>query len=148
MRTVYFYIFTLFVATKCAAISAVDIDCGQSYSGIATNGQSVSFQFANAHEEDISLIDTNNTFVPVVMVKNSEGRYIDSVFATDCNIKECDGKMFTIKALSREAHILEMIPDGNGGAFQVDVLCTNGVLGCVLILNSKYIVRGIYVIYL
>ena len=130
MRTACFYIFTLFVASKSAA---VDAGCGQSFSGFVTNGKSVSFQLSDSHEQGISLIDTNNTFVPVVMVKDSEGRYIDNVLAADCTEKKCQGKIFTMKELPREAHILELIPDGNGGAFQVDVLCTDGLLT----LNSK-----------
>lgn len=104
-----------------------EISCGQSITGITTTGETVSFQFTNDQQQDIHLSDLNSTFIPVLTVKNSNGQYIESAFATDCDTHEladCDGKVFPMTMPNGE-YIVEMIPNGNGGAFKVDMMCSN-----------------------
>ena len=102
-----------------------DIKCGQSTVGTALKGQIVTIHLTNDHEQDIFFVDTNSTFVPVLNIKDSAGRYIESAFAVDCDETKCDGKVFTMKGLSRGQYIIEMIPDGEGGQYKVDVMCSS-----------------------
>ena len=102
-----------------------DIECGQNTVGIALKGQIVTIHLINDHEQDIIFVDTNSTFVPVLSIKDSAGRYIESAFAADCDEMKCDGKVFTMKGLSRGQYIIEMTPDGDGGAYKVDVICSS-----------------------
>ena len=105
-----------------AVHSAPDIGCGQSTIGSASKGQIISFQFTIDQPRDVQLVDTNNSFVPILKVKDSENRYIDNVFTKDCDQRDCEGTVFTMKAVPRGVYTVEMIVDEYGD-FKVDMLC-------------------------
>merc|ERR1719334_2651518 len=95
-----------------------DIDCGQSTVGLATGGETVSFQFVNDYEQDIFLSDSNSTFNPLLSLKDSSGQYLQGAFAQE------DGSFLTTK-LSPGEYIVEMVGNGDGGIFKVDMMCSN-----------------------
>ena len=91
-----------------------DIDCGQSTVGLATGGRTISFQFTNDHEQDIFLSDSNSTFTPMLALKDSSGQYLRGAFANE------DGS-FSMTKMSPGEYIVEMVPNGDGGIFKVDI---------------------------
>ena len=121
------WIFCIYVSTIFGVLHGAipDIECGQSIVGTAVKGQIVTIHLTKHHEQDIFLADTNSTFVPVLNIKDSAGRYVESGFAVDCDGMKCDGKVFTMKGISRGQYIIEMIPDGEGGEYEVDVMCSS-----------------------
>ena len=130
----------------------LDIECGQSIVDIASAKQLISLRFANDYERDISLIDSNSTFIPVLKIKDSEGLYIDSISATNCVKKECDGKMYTMKAMPRGVYTVEMIPNDEGGEFKVDMMCSgksgkmNGTSTSLTVIDSLNLRTNLQVI--
>ena len=126
MWTLWLYISAIFAVSYGTIL---DIECGTSIVDIASAEQPVSLRFTNDYERDISLIDSNSAFIPVLKIKDSEGLYIDSISATDCVEKECDGKVYTMKAVQRGVYTVEMIPNDEGGEFKVDMMCSGDLFG-------------------
>lgn len=106
----------------------LDIDCGQTVNGIAGDAKASvdSFRFTNDQEQDIVFSVTNNTFFPILKIKNSEGRIVERVDAMDCDEDECDGVTFKIEAVFPGEYTVEIMPNGNGGEFKVDMMCSEG----------------------
>ena len=130
MTSLWIYVSALLVISD-GAIKK--IDCGQSLTGITMAGETISFQITNDQKQDIYLSDSNSTFIPVLTVRDSNGQYLQSAFAIDCdgrhNVADsfyCDGGYGTVFPLtfSSGQFIVEMIPNGNGGAFKLDVVCS------------------------
>ena len=115
-------IFALFL---CVHGATVDMDCGQTTKGTVPDAHILSFQFTNTQKQDIRIVDTNNTFVPVLKIKDSAGRYLESTNVTECGEQQCHGKVFTMKALLRGAYTVEMTASKNGGEFNVQMMCSN-----------------------
>ena len=123
MCTSWIFLFAICGVLHGAVHITSDIGCGQSTEGFGAKGQIVSFQFAIDQQQDVQLVDTNNSFVPILKVKDSQNRYIDGAFTTDCDQKECEGTVFTMKAVPRGVYTVEMIAKDNGD-FKVDMMCT------------------------
>ena len=123
MWSLWIYLFATCGVLHGAVHITSDIGCGQKFEGIASKGQIVSFQFTIDQQQDFQLVDTNNSFVPILKVKDTENRYIDSGFTTKCDQKECEGTIFTMKAVPRGVYTVEMIVDEDGN-FQLDMICS------------------------
>lgn len=123
MCTSWIFLFAICGVLHGAVHITSDIGCDQSTEGFGAKGQIVSFQFAIDQKQDVQLVDTNNSFVPILKVKDSNNRYIDGAFTTDCDRKECEGTVFTMKRVAREVYIVEMIVDDDGD-FKVDMVCS------------------------
>lgn len=106
----------------------LDIECGQTVDGI-TDGiagdEVMSLRFTNDQERDAMFIVTNNTIAVNLTVKDVEGRYVKNVHVKNCDEDECDGVMVTINALPAGLYIVELIVDGNGREFGVNMICSD-----------------------
>jgi len=105
--------------------ATIDIDCGQSSADIVAEKEVVSFKFNNVEDQDVYLFDSNQSFVPVLIIKDSVGQYVASGSVTNCDDKDCDGNVFMMNAMPRGEYILELVPDGNGGMFKVEMTCSS-----------------------
>jgi len=106
--------------------ATMDIECGQSTVGAVKEGERISFEFVIDQKQDVVLRDTNNSFIPFLTLKDAAGRYLESVSAIDCDEDDCDEKVFSMKPLFPGTYSVEMVPDGKGGMFKVDMLCSTG----------------------
>ena len=104
------------------------IDCGQSVNGIVAGDETIYFQFINDKNRDVTFVDTKNSFVSTVTIKDSEGRYIDSGYTTNCNGRDCDGNANMLKALLSGLYTVEMTASKDGGEFKVDMMCSTDTL--------------------
>ena len=102
----------------------MDIECGRSTVGSVKKDDTVSFQFAVDEQQDVVLMDWNNTFIPRASFKDFAGRNLYSVSATDCGEDDCVGTVFSVKAVTAGRYTMEMVPDGKGGMFKVDMMCS------------------------
>ena len=100
-----------------------DIQCGQSMDGIAGDDMHL-FQFTNLKEQNMMFAITNDSFTPILNIKDSAGHYVERVDVTDCDVDICDGVIFTAKALSPGFYTVEMVSDGTGGDFHIDMICS------------------------
>lgn len=105
-----------------------DIQCGESVDGVSGD-EMVSFRFTNDQEQDIRFSVSNNTSIPILKIMDSEGRYVERVYAMECDEDECDGVVFTIKELSPGEYTVEIMANGKGGEFEVDVTCSVESMG-------------------
>ena len=126
------YILRLYVYTKWSSKGqedTMDVFCEDISSGFIIGNETISFRFNVDHQQDVSFVDTDNTFFPILKLKDSVGRYVANEIATDCNEWECDGMSFTIKSLSRGMYTVQLLPVPNGGNatnFKVNMICSNG----------------------
>ena len=102
-----------------------DIECGQSTVSIPRKGEVVYFRLINNQYQDVSL-KTNSSLMSgyVLKIKDSEGRHIQSAIPSPCDEKECNGKVFTMRALPRGVYTVEMPVDRDGGDFEVNMKCS------------------------
>ena len=117
-----------------------DIQCGQSMDGIADD-ELKSFQFSNLKEQDVIFAVSNDSFAPTLKIRDSAGYYVESVDVTDCDVAICDGVLFTANALSPGLYTVEIVSDGKGGGFHVDVICSVEPLdgeGTVSVYSDSY----------
>ena len=121
MRFFWLFLFAIF-GTLHGAIP--DIECGQNTVAIAPKGEIVYFRLINDQYQDVSL-ESNSSLISeyVLKIKDSEGQYIESAMPTQCDQKECNGTVFTMKALPRGVYTVEMPVDEDGGDFEVNMKC-------------------------
>ena len=72
---------------------------------------------------------TNNMFIPILKIKDSAGRYVERIYTTECDEDECHGVMFTINGLFPGEYIVEIMTNGKGGEFKVDMMCSAESMG-------------------
>ena len=123
MWTIWIFLFAICGALHGAVHITSDIGCGQSTEGFGAKGQIVSLQFSIDQQQDVKLVDTNNSFVPNLKVKDSRNQYIDGGLTTECDRKDCEGTMFTMKGMPRGVYTVEMIVDEDGD-FRLDMMCS------------------------
>ena len=83
------------------------------------------FRLINDQHQDVSLkANTSSVSGFVLRIKDSEGRYIQSAMTTQCDEEECNGNVFTMKALPRGVYTVEMTVDEDGGDFKMDIICS------------------------
>ena len=123
MWTIWILLSVICGALHGAVHTASHIECGQSTVGIVFKGQIVSFEFTMEQQEDVQFVDTNNSFVPILKIKDSDNRYIDGGFTTNFEQKDCEGTVFTVTALPRGVYTVQMIAEDDGD-FKVDMMCS------------------------
>ena len=105
--------------------TTIDIQCGESIKDIASAEEPISLRFKiKDYEQDISLIDSIVTFIPVLKIKDSKGSYAKKVTATDCVKHECDGQIYAMTAVPLGSYTVDMIPNDKGGTFKVAMVCS------------------------
>ena len=106
-----------------------DIGCGQHAVGIAPKGEIVYFRLINNQHQHVSLkLNTSLVSGSVLKIRDSEGRYIESAISTHCDGDDCNGNVFTMKALPRGVYTAEMIVDEKSEDYEVDMMCSpNGI---------------------
>ena len=72
----------------------MDMFCDDTSSGFLIGNETISFRFNVDEQQDIHFVDTDYTFIPILKLKNSVGRYVANEIAADCNEWECDGMSF------------------------------------------------------
>ena len=68
--------------------------------------------------------DFNDSFFPLTILEDAAGGNVESVFASECGEKDCDGKVFMMQNVSVGDYTVGMIPSGEGESFTVEMMCS------------------------
>jgi len=94
--------------------ATMDIECGQSVVDMVESDETVSFQFVIDEEQHVLLIDTNNTFVSTVTIRDDAGN------GQDVSAEE---SWSDPHPLSAGTYSVEMTADGKDGMFKMEMVC-------------------------
>ena len=111
------------------------IECGNTLSGsINYNPDSVTFEFVNDQQQDVTFTDCNSDFDPTLYLYDSNGNAIQSQSTNNCDGDDCDDysicytsvrETFTMASLAVGTYELELIPYSYGGWYEVEVICAS-----------------------
>ena len=105
----------------CGSTKTVDVD--------SIGADVMLFRFVIDDRNDMVFVDHNNSFRPMGILKDEAGRNLKSLFASKCGDNDCGGKVFSMKNMSAGQYVLELVPDGEGGPFTVDLQCAATSMG-------------------
>ena len=98
--------------------------CGSHITGNTDHQPIVSFDFNNDQLQNVIISDINNTFAPVLVIKDSSGRYIEIEQSNRCQEVHCKDTHFAINALPNGKYTFNLIPKVHSAPFIINVSCS------------------------